>query len=109
MKRLILIICLILFQFALTPVSAQTNEPRIAVSEQKIAQTITVKVNGLVCSFCAQGIKKRFMRLPVVSSVQVSLGKKRVVIELKPDAILSDKLISDTVREAGYTPVEIKR
>ena len=90
----------ILFVFIIatfSSIQAETSKP------------ITVKVNGLVCSFCAQGIKKRFMSLPMIKTVQVSLGKKTVVIELKPDATLSDKTITDTVREAGYNTVRIDR
>jgi copper chaperone CopZ len=70
---------------------------------------INVKVNGLVCSFCAQGIKNRFLELKEVKTVNVSLGKKTVTLELKPNAVLSDQTIAETVNKAGYTMVRVER
>ena len=96
MKKL-WVILVVYMMATFTFIQAETSKP------------ITVKVNGLVCSFCAQGLKKRFMVLPMIKIVQVSLGKKTVVIELKPDATLSDKMITDAVREAGYNTVRIDR
>lgn len=93
-----------------SPITAESEQtPNMVAATQKIEKPITVKVNGLVCAFCAQGIKKRFMSLPEVASVQVSLAKKTVVILVKPNATLSDTTIQNTVREAGYNVVRIER
>ena len=108
MKNLFLVLAIVL-SFQVTGLYAQTKENFVAPVAQKSINSITVKVNGLVCSFCAQGIKKRFLALPSVQSVQVSLGKKTVVIELKPNAVLSDKVIEATVKEAGYNLVRVER
>lgn len=108
MKNLLLFLAIVL-SFQVTGLYAQTKENPVAPVTQKLIKPITVKVNGLVCSFCAQGIKKRFLALESVQSVQVSLGKKTVVIELKPNATLSDKVIEETVKEAGYNLVRIER
>lgn len=108
MKNLLLFLAIVL-SFQVAGLYAQTKEnPVIAVAQTSI-KPITVKINGLVCSFCAQGIKKRFLALASVQSVQVSLAKKTVVIELKPNAILSDKVIEETVKEAGYNLVRVER
>lgn len=109
MKTLLLALAIV-FSFQLTGVYAQTKEvPAQTSATQQTIKPITVKVNGLVCSFCAQGIKKRFLALDAVQSVQVSLGKKTVVLVLKPQAVLPDKTIEDTVKDAGYNTVRIER
>ncbi len=75
----------------------------------EVAKPITVKVNGLVCSFCAQGIKKRFSKFDSVKSVQVSLEKKTVVLEIKEGKSLNDKVIKDELEKSGYNVVRIER
>jgi len=92
-----------------TPISAQVTKPETVATQAQSGSIIVVKVNGLVCSFCAQGIKKSFLKLPAVKNVQVSLEKKKVTLELKDKATLSDNEIQSTIKAAGYVVVEIQR
>lgn len=73
------------------------------------AESVTVTVKGMVCSFCAQGIKKTVGKLPDVSKVEVDLDKKVVELELKDPNTLSDKEIESTIQDAGYDVVKIER
>jgi copper chaperone CopZ len=56
------------------------------------AGTIELKVNGLVCGFCAQGIEKSFRKNAATADVVVSLEEKLVAIETKPGADIRARL-----------------
>ncbi|MEK2687631.1 heavy-metal-associated domain-containing protein [Bdellovibrio sp. GT3] len=66
------------------------------------AETETVGVNGMVCSFCAQGITKKFQEQPEVDKVDVSLEKKFVKLTYKDGKKLSHEKISSLLKDAGY-------
>lgn len=72
-------------------------------------ETIDVKVKGLVCSFCAQGIEKKFKANPAVEKVSVSLEKKHVVIGTKENSKLSDEEIKKSLEDSGYNVEKIER
>ncbi len=71
--------------------------------------SIEVKVNGLVCAFCAQGITKAFEKEEATEAVFVSLERQLVAIALKPDMTMDDALVTNTLVDAGYDVVSIDR
>jgi copper chaperone CopZ len=73
------------------------------------ASQITATVNGMVCGFCAQGITKKFNAEPAVKSVDVSLEKKSVKIDLKEGKDLDDKTIEKILKDSGYNVEKITR
>jgi copper chaperone CopZ len=73
------------------------------------AEEITITVKGMVCSFCAQGLKKTFSRNGSVSTVEVDLDKKIVSVTTKDGAILSDEELTKIVNDAGYDIAKIAR
>jgi copper chaperone CopZ len=77
---------------------------RVAEAEQ-----IKIEVKGMVCSFCAQGIKKTFMRKDGVEKVDVDLDKKIVTITTKQGASLRDGDVTDSIVDAGYEVIKIER
>lgn len=91
-----LILSILLVTTAITPLVAAAEE-------------ILVNVNGLVCGFCAQGIKKTFSKIDSVSDVQVDLGAKKVTIALKEGQKLADDEVRKLITDAGYTVVDIER
>jgi len=62
----------------------------------------TVNVKGMVCSFCAQGITKKFKEQPEVADVAVSLENKVVKLTYKDGQKLSHQKIESLLKEAGY-------
>ncbi|WP_291515386.1 heavy-metal-associated domain-containing protein [Bdellovibrio sp. ArHS] len=62
----------------------------------------TVGVKGMVCSFCAQGITKKFKEQPEIAEVQVSLENKFVKLTYKDGQKLSREKIATLLKEAGY-------
>ncbi len=73
-----------------------------------MAEIVTIEVNGMVCSLCAQGIKKKFTGLGI-EDVKVDLDKKVVTLENKAKVELDDEKISSLIKESGYATVAIKR
>ena len=73
------------------------------------AEEISVSVKGMVCSFCAQGIKKTFSAQKEVEKVTVDLDKKIVSITTKQGETVSDEGITQAITDAGFEVVEIKR
>lgn len=71
--------------------------------------TLRVTVDGLVCSFCAQGIDKSLRRLPATEDVYVSLEKRLVAVALREGQNIDDALLTKTLKDAGYTVRAIDR
>lgn len=74
-----------------------------------LAEMVQVKVSGMVCAFCAQGIKKAFGEREEVSQVEVDLDSKIVSLELKEGKSIEDKELETIIKDTGYNLVEIKR
>lgn len=66
------------------------------------AETVKVNVNGMVCSFCAQGIKKKFESKDSVKNIEVNLDEKLVTINFIDGKTLSDDEIKEIITKAGY-------
>lgn len=74
-----------------------------------MAETVTVTVKGMVCSFCAQGIKKTFRKQDVIQDVSVDLDKKLVVLKTKAGRKIEDLEIRSLINDAGYDVESIER
>jgi copper chaperone CopZ len=73
------------------------------------AKPISIKVKGMVCAFCAQGIEKKFKALPEISTVKVSLESKIVDLDTKADKDIADEQIKKIISDAGYDVLSIER
>lgn len=73
------------------------------------AKEVNVKVSGMVCSMCAQGIEKKFKAEESVKSINVNLDKKIVKIETHEGKDIDDAVITKHITEAGYNVAEITR
>jgi mercuric ion binding protein len=71
--------------------------------------TIKAGVNGMVCSFCAQGIIAHFKKHPAVSDVHVDLTRKLVLLEEKKGSSISDREITEFIKKSGFDPQKIER
>ena len=65
------------------------------------ADTIEMKVYGLVCGFCAQGIEKTLRKNPATEDVVVSLEDKLVAIATRPGQDIPDADLTKALTEAG--------
>jgi periplasmic mercuric ion binding protein len=77
-------------------VGALISLPALAGQEMKVG------VKGMVCSFCAQGIEKKFRSQDEVADIQVSLEKKFVMLKFNDGKTLSEAKITQLLKDAGY-------
>lgn len=73
------------------------------------AHDVTVKVNGMVCDFCAQSITKLFLERSEVEKVNINLDNKEVTLDFKPGSTLPSEEISKVIDYAGYEVENIVR
>jgi len=73
------------------------------------AETLKVKVDGMVCGFCASSIEKKMRAEKATADVFVSLENKIVAIAEKPGQKLDDARIKAQIADAGYEVKSIER
>ncbi len=78
-------------------------------SSLQAGETVHVKVKGMVCSFCAQGLSKAFKLEPAIEKIEVVMKKKTLSLKLKEGATLDDKTITQFITDSGYNVEKIER
>ena len=73
------------------------------------ADTIEMKVYGLVCAFCAQGIEKTLRKNPATEDVVVSLEHQLVAIATRAGQDIPDADLTKALTDAGYDVKGISR
>ena len=68
------------------------------------AKDYTVKVNGMVCSFCVQGIQKNLKKIEGLDKVEVSLETK--LVKFSSEKEVSKEDVTKAIENAGYSVVE---
>lgn len=81
----------------------------LLISGSAMAKDITIKVNGMVCSLCAQGIEKKFKDVSEVKTIKVDLDSKVVYLSTKDDLDINDEKITKIITGAGYNVASIER
>ncbi len=94
MKKLILLAALMLL-----------STPALA-SHQKF---IDIKVNGMVCDFCAQSVFKVFKDYDAVEDIMIDLDTGMVSLDLKEGQDLTQEELDKGITYAGYQLVGITR
>jgi len=84
-----------------------TALPAFAADNKK--DDIIVKIDGMVCDFCAQSLQKVFGKEDSVNGIDVSLDDQTVTIDTKQGQDLSDEKIKELVEWGGYDFVSITR
>lgn len=79
----------------------------LGLSQAALA-SMKVTVNGMVCSFCAQGIEKSLLKLDETKAVLVDLKNKVVIVEAKDGKTLNEKLIKEEITDSGYDVVSVE-
>lgn len=82
-------------------VHKEGHKMQAAIKSQTQSE-VTVKVEGMVCAFCAQGIVKNFEKRPEVKKTEVDLDKMEVMIKFKKEKSLDQKTIAEIVKGAGF-------
>lgn len=71
--------------------------------------SVTLKVDGMSCPFCAYGLEKRLREIPAVDTLIVRVSDGMVQIRVKEGQQLPDAELRDAVKRAGFTLREIHR
>ena len=81
---------------------------QLVVAGQAFAEDVTVTVKGMVCSFCAQGLKRTFEKRPEVKGINVDLDSKLVTIHFEDGKTLTDAEIEQMIKDAGFTATRVE-
>jgi periplasmic mercuric ion binding protein len=73
------------------------------------ATELTVHVKGMVCSFCAQGLSKKFKAEKAVETFKVDLDAKLVSVKLKEKETMTDDYVTTLITDAGFNVDKIER
>ena len=79
----------------------------LGLSQASLA-SMKVTVNGMVCSFCAQGIEKSLLKMDSTKAVLVDLKNKVVVVEPKEGKTLNEKEVRQEIVDSGYDVVNVE-
>ncbi len=81
----------------------------LPVSAEETTNTIGIRVEGMVCDFCAQSVLKVLKKNESVQDVDINLDEGLVTVILKEGATIDDKALEEAIYYAGYELVEIMR
>jgi len=80
----------------------------LLLASPALADSVTVKVDGMVCAFCATGLEELFTDEPGVEKVHVDLDASQVHLSTA-DKGPDDARIKALVEKAGFTTSGIER
>jgi len=69
----------------------------------------TIKVKGMVCSFCASKLEKSFKERSEVDKVHVDLDKKVIHLVFKDQKQISDDDIKKIITDSGFSVDKVER
>lgn len=72
-------------------------------------RTIEMRVDGLVCAFCAQGVSKKLAAQPSIEDVFVDLERGLVAVALRTGLDINDETLRETLTAAGYSLRQVER
>ena len=78
-------------------------------SQAPLADTLKIKVDGMVCGFCASSIEKKMRANKATADVYVNLGNKIVAVSEKTGQKLDDATLKAQIADAGYEVKAIER
>ncbi len=89
----------------------QALEPSTSFSTEKASceNIINIKVNGLVCDFCARSLEKVFLKRDDVAGIKVDLSKSSVVVATKSGLTIDDTSLKNLIKDSGYNVTTIDR
>lgn len=70
---------------------------------------INIKVNGLVCDFCARALEKVFGKREDVAGITVDLDNSLVTVTMKPDQTIDDETLTELITDSGYNVTAIEK
>ena len=81
----------------------------LAADEVLTGASVRLKVNGMVCPFCAYGLEKRLGEIASIDAVLIRISDGLVQIRTKENQELADEVLADAVKKSGFSLIEIER
>lgn len=107
-RRIRLLLAAFLGAAILITTACESGRARQSVADERTdLRTVTMPVEGLVCSVCAAGLKSGLKKVSGVAEVEVSLEQRNVRIRYEPDKVTPERLAA-TVADLGYKPGQPK-
>lgn len=72
------------------------------------SERIDLTINGMVCSFCVQGVERKIRGLSATQNVKIDLSKRIVQVWVRPGETIQDDQLRKLIRDAGFDVREIK-
>ena len=91
--------------FSLTAVALAA----VLASQANMADTLKIKVDGMVCGFCAASIEKKMRADKATADVFVSLANRIVAVSEKPGQKLDEAKLKAGIADSGYEVKTIER
>ncbi len=66
--------------------------------------TVCYEVFGMDCPGCQSALEKQLKKIDGVADATASFKEKEVVIELKPEANVTEEEIHNRIKKANFTP-----
>ena len=91
----------------ITWASAQT----LPLPENQEPNRLLLDVDGIVCSYCAHGVKKKLAKLPYIDKSQytdgiyVDIDQQQVLVAITAGAQVDVEAAFKAVRDGGYNPL----
>ena len=81
----------------------------VMATQSTFADTVKIKVDGMVCGFCAASIEKKMRAENATADVFVSLANKIVAVSEKPGQKLDEAKLKAGIADSGYEVKTIER
>jgi len=78
-------------------------------AQASFAETVKLKVDGMVCGFCASSIEKKMRANAATDDVYVNLENKIVAVSEKSGQKLDDAELKAQIADAGYEVKALER
>ena len=79
----------------------------VALPARTQVTTVTVRVDGLSCPFCAYGLEKKIKSVPGTKEPVINVEEGVVTLTPTGDASIDFDGLREAVKKAGFTPREI--
>ena len=93
---------------ALANHDGSTDHSNHETTQAESQHDVVIKVDGMVCDFCAQSIKKVFGKQESIKDVNVNLDAGEITLDYKEGKTLDHETISKLVTDSGYTIRDMK-
>ena len=110
-KLIKILIYTLIISICLSPIMLTTScsTKKVYAAQKTSPPSAVVIVQGMVCDFCAQGLKKVFAKRSEISQIQVSLEKSEIALWFTAGSTLDDQTIKKLVGNNGISVENIER